>query len=74
MASDGICSQAITIHGSGYIFDANGSGTLPLGKEALDYCTSTAKVKTEFVRFMRGWRFCYEGKKPSKVNKNDVEE
>jgi hypothetical protein len=63
MAPDGICSHAITINGSGFIFDANESIALPLGKEALDYCTFTATVKKEFVRFKRGWRFRYERNK-----------
>ena len=70
MASDGICSHAITIHGSGFIFDANESVALTLGKEALDYCTSTATVKSELVRFKRGWLFRYEGQKASKVKKD----
>jgi hypothetical protein len=69
MASDGSCSHAITIHGSGLVFDANESIALPLCKESLDYCTSTATVLSEFVRFKRGWWFRYEGKKPSRLEK-----
>ena len=49
MASDGSCSHAVTIHGSGLVFDANEFITLPLGKESLDYCTSTATITSEFV-------------------------
>ena len=69
MASDGSCSDAVTIHGSGLVFDANESIALPLCKESLDYCTSTATVLSEFVRFKRGWWFRYEGKKPSRLEK-----
>ena len=47
IASDGSCSHAVTIHGN-FVFDANETVVLPLFKEALDYCTSTAKVKKYF--------------------------
>jgi hypothetical protein len=69
MASEGSCSHAVTIHGSGLVFDANESIALPLGKESLDYCTSTATITSEFVRFKRGWWFRYEGKRPSKLKR-----
>ena len=69
MTSDGSCSHAITIHGSGLVFDANESIALPLGKESLNYCTSTATIISEFVRFRRGWWFRHEGKKQSKLKR-----
>jgi hypothetical protein len=65
-ASDGSCCHAVTIHG-GYVYDANEVIGLPLCQEALDYCTSTALVKSEFVRFRRGYIFRYEGQKKQKL-------
>ena len=61
-ASDGSSSHAISIHGS-YIYDANEENALPLCQEALDYCTSTATVKSTFLFFRRGFLFQYTGKK-----------
>ncbi len=55
-ASDGSCCHAVTIHG-GYVYYANEVIALPLCEEALNYCTSTALVKSEFVCFWRGYIF-----------------
>ena len=67
-ASDGSCCHAVTIHG-GYVYDANEVIALPLCEEALNYCTSTALVKSEFVRFRRGYIFQYEGQRKEKLAK-----
>ena len=67
-ASDGSCCHAVTIHG-GYVYDANEVIALPLCEEALNYCTSTALVKSEFVRFRRGYIFRYEGQRKEKLAK-----
>ena len=67
VASDGSSSHAITIHGGGYIFDANEHVALPLCVEALDYCTSTEQVKSTFVRFKRAWLYRYHGKQPNRI-------
>jgi hypothetical protein len=55
-ASDGTCWYTVTIHG-GYMYNANEVIALPLCEEALNYCTSTALVKSEFVCFRRGFIF-----------------
>ena len=61
-ASDGNCSHAVSIHG-GLVYDANEVVALPLCQEALDYCTSTAEVKSSFVNFRRGYFLRYKGTK-----------
>ena len=66
VASDGSCSHAITVHG-GFIFDANEHVALPLCPEALDYCTSTAYIKTTFVDFKRAWLYRYRGKQTNRI-------
>ena len=66
VASDGSCSHAITVHG-GFIFDANEHVALPLCPEALDYCTSTALIKTTFVGFKRAWLYRYHGKQTNRI-------
>ncbi len=53
-ASDGSCCHAVAIHG-GYLYNANEVIALPLCEEALNYCTSTALVQSECVRFRRGY-------------------
>ena len=68
VASNGSCSHAITVHG-GFIFDANEQLALPLCPKALDYCTSTAQVKSTFVAFKRAWIYRYHGKQPNRVTK-----
>jgi hypothetical protein len=65
-ASDGSCSHAVTIHG-GFVFDANERVALPLCDKALNYCTSTEKVKSTFVRFKRGVCFRYHGQKKARI-------
>jgi hypothetical protein len=65
--SDGNCSHAVTIHG-GFVYDANEVVALPLCQEALDYCTSTAEVKSSFVRFRRGYFLRYKGTKKHKLD------
>ncbi len=67
-ASDGSCCHAVTIHG-GYVYDANEVIALPLCEEALNYCTYTALVKSEFVRFRPGYIFQYEGQRKEKLAK-----
>ena len=67
-ASDGSCSHAITIH-ENYIYDANETVALRLCDEALDYCTSTAEIKSSFVSFWRGYRFFYDGGKRSRCSR-----
>jgi hypothetical protein len=53
-ASDGSCCHVVTIYG-GYLYNANEVIALPLCEEqALFYCTSTALVQSECVRFRRG--------------------
>jgi hypothetical protein len=41
----------------------------PLCDEALNYCTSTSLVKSDFVDFCRGYILKYEGTKKSKIAK-----
>ena len=54
VASHGSYFHAITVHAGGFIFDANEQLlAFPLCPEALDYCTSTAQVKSTFVAFKR---------------------
>jgi hypothetical protein len=67
-ASDESCCHAVTIHG-GFVFDANETIALPLCNEALNYCTSTSLVKSEFVDFRRGYILKYEGTKKSRTAK-----
>jgi hypothetical protein len=67
-ASDESCCHAVTIHG-GFVFDANETIALPLCNEALNYCTSTSLVKSEFVDFRRGYILKYEGTKKSRIAK-----
>lgn len=66
IACDGSCSHAVTIHGN-FVFDANETVVLPLCKEALDYCTSTAKVKSTFVGFKKGFIYRYHGFQENKI-------
>ena len=66
LASDGNCSHAVTIHG-GFVYDANEMVALPLCQEALDYCTSTAEMKSSFVRFRRGYFLGYKGPKSTSL-------
>ena len=68
LASDGSCGHAVTIHG-GFIYDANETIALPLCDEALNYCTSTLLVKSNFVKFRRGYILKYEGTKKGKIAK-----
>jgi hypothetical protein len=51
------------------VYDANEIFALPLCDEALNYCTSTALVKSEFVGFRRGYIFRYEGQRKQKLAK-----
>ena len=67
-ASDGSCCHAVAIHG-GYLYNANEVIALPLCEEALNYCTYTALVKSEFVRFRPGYIFQYEGQRKEKLAK-----
>ena len=67
-ASDGSCCHAVCIHG-GFVYDANEIVALPLCTEALNYCTSTALVKSSFVDFRRGYIFQYEGERKAKLAK-----
>ena len=67
-ASDGSCCHAITIH-DGFIYDANEKTALPLCAEALNYCTSTSLVKSDFVDFRRGYILRSEGTKKGKIAK-----
>ena len=64
--SDGNSSHAVTIHG-GFVYDANEVIAIPLCKESLDYCCSTATVKNEFVSFRKATLFHCDGiKDPEK--------
>ena len=67
-ASDGSCCHAVCIHG-GFVYDANEVKALPLCEEALNYCTSTPLVKSEFVGFRRGYIFRYEGQRQQRIDK-----
>jgi hypothetical protein len=67
-ASDGCCCHAVCIHW-GSVYDANKVHALPLCDEALNYCTSTPLVKSEFVNFRRGYMFRYEGQRKQKLAK-----
>jgi hypothetical protein len=68
-ASDGSCCHAVTIHG-GFIYDANETIALPLCNEAaLNNCTSTSLVKSNFVNFRRGCILKYKGTQKSKIAK-----
>ena len=67
LASDGNCSHAVSIHG-GSVYNANEVVALPLCQEALDYCTSTAEVKSFFVGFCRGYFLLYKGTKKQKLD------
>jgi hypothetical protein len=51
------------------VYDANKVHALPLCDEALNYCTSTPLVKSEFVNFRRGYMFRYEGQRKQKLAK-----
>ena len=68
LASDGNCSHAVSIHG-GFVYDANELVALPLCQDALDYCTSTAEVKSSFVGFRRGYFLRYKGTKKPKLDR-----
>ena len=68
LASDDSCSHAVTLHGN-FIYDANEAVALPLCDEALDYCTSTATVKSTFVAFKFGYRFFYAGEKSKRQSR-----
>ncbi len=72
-ASDGSCCHAETIHGN-FVYDANEVIALPVCEEALNYCTSTALVKSEFVRFRRGNIFQYEGQQKEKLAKMTLQD
>jgi hypothetical protein len=72
LADDNNCSHAITIHDD-FVFDANETIALPLCDEALNYCTSTVHVKSEFVRFKRGFRFHYNGFRKNRIRKMTLE-
>jgi hypothetical protein len=67
-ASDGSCCHAVCIHG-GFVYDANEVKAIPLCEEALNYCTSTPLVKSEFVGFRRGYIFRYEGQRQQRIEK-----
>ena len=64
-ASDDSCSHAVAINGS-YVYDANETVALPLCDDALDYCTSTEKVQSKFVKMKLAYRFSYGGSQESK--------
>ena len=49
------------------MYDANKVVALPLCDEALNYCTSTALVKSAFIEFRRENIFRYEGQKKQKL-------
>ena len=66
LANDNSYSHAVAIHDN-FVIDANEAIALPLCAEVLNYCTSTAHVKSEFVRFNCGFRFHYKGKKKTKL-------
>jgi hypothetical protein len=51
------------------VYDANEVVALPLCQEALDYCTSTAEVKSFFVKFRRGYFLRYKGTKKQKLDR-----
>lgn len=72
LADDNNCSHAITIHDD-FVFDANETIALPLCDEALNYCTSTAHAKSEFVRFKRGFRFYYNGFRKNRIRRMTFE-
>jgi hypothetical protein len=60
-SSDWSCCHAVSIHG-GFICDANETIALPPCKnEALNYCTLTSLVKSDFVNFRRACILKYEG-------------
>ena len=67
LASDGNCAHAVSIHG-GFVYDANEMVALPLSQEALDYCTSTADVKSSFVCFRCGYFVRYKETKKQKLD------
>jgi hypothetical protein len=67
LASDGNCSHAVSIHG-GFVYISNEVVTLPLCQEALDYCRSTAEVKSFFLGFCRGYFIWYKGTKKQKLD------
>ena len=62
LVSDGNCLHAVSIHG-GFVYDANEVVALPLCQDTLDFCTSTAEVKSLFVGFRCGHFLRYKGTK-----------
>jgi hypothetical protein len=58
--SDGHRSHGIAIHG-GLIYDANEEHTLPLCKDALDYCSSTIQKRCTFLEFHKVATLYYTG-------------
>jgi hypothetical protein len=70
-ASDGSCCHAVTIHG-GFIYDANETIALPLCDEAMNYCTSTLLVKSDFVDFCRGYIGQVRRNQEIEIGKNDL--
>ena len=64
-ASDDSCSHAVAINGN-YVYDANETVALPLCDDALDYCSSTEKVQSKFVKMKLAYRFSYGGSQESK--------
>jgi hypothetical protein len=54
------------VHG-GFVFDANENVAMLLCDETLDYCTSTATVKTMFVRCKRDYLYRVYGTKKNRI-------
>ena len=61
LGTDGVANHAIAIYNR-WIFDANEEYALPLSKDALNYCVSTAEETHEFQTFTGGFFFRERGK------------
>jgi hypothetical protein len=64
--SDGHRSHGIAIHG-GLIYNANEKHTLPLCKDALDYCSSTIQKRCTFLEFHKVAILYYKGNDKRKM-------
>ena len=62
LGTDGVANHAIAIYNR-WIFDANEECALPLSKNALNYCVSTAEETHEFKTFTGGFFFHERGTK-----------
>ena len=67
-ASDDSCSHAVSIHGN-LVYDANETVAISLCDEALDYCASSATVKSTFVKFKRGYIYRNHSQRKSRILK-----